>query len=199
MSILKGRKHEVEWKWYCNVPFIPQLASWSVSYWPIFSGWKRKKRNVAAKYTTKPHCTLLRGKKKNQLVPHNRNTDPRERERGISLIGTWPNCSQQASQMLTTPINLRLQRWSSVCRRGWSAWVLGGTAGAACCLRCELLQTSESWHLDVTQRGNCTVMSTHPTSKPFGHFWALIPHSFQWDRKVSESHQPPPFEDLAVR
>ena len=80
-----------------------------------------------------------------------------------------------------------------------SAWVLGSTAGAVRCLRCELPQTSESWTLDVTQRGNCSVISTHLTPKPFGCFQAMIPLSFQWGREVSESHQEPPFEDLAVR
>ena len=80
-SILKGRKHEVEWKWYCNVPFIPQLASWSVSYWPIFSGWKRKKGNVAAKYTTKPLCILSREKRKPAGTTQSKYRSLRERKR----------------------------------------------------------------------------------------------------------------------
>lgn len=92
IKILKGWKHKG--KWYCKkkCTFHPPaciLVRFILAHSVRLT--EKERSNVTAKYTKTPLWILLREKRKTQ----NPNTDPRVREREISLNQIWPNCSSK--------------------------------------------------------------------------------------------------------
>lgn len=73
----RNKNHErQEWlKSYLKVPLIPQLATWSVSYWLIFAVWKRKKQVLYQQIKINKTVWIALGKNKKAYL-HNQNTNP---------------------------------------------------------------------------------------------------------------------------